>query len=84
MKGRGVTDVWIGLLKTLMWSDGSPFVHEPWQDIRTNDGKSCFGLREDRGYRWDDLYCHRMDKFVCEYEGMDFAKHAKVTCVGSM
>ena len=61
---------WIGLLKTLKWSDGPLFVHEPWQNIVTNDAHSCFRLRSDRDYRWDDYDCDSMIKFVCKYEGI--------------
>ena len=72
MEGSGVRDAWIGLLKTLVWSDGSPFVHEPWQDIVTYNGVSCFRLRKSKGFRWHDKPCYETFRSICEYEGIYF------------
>ena len=52
-----VRDVWTGLLKTLEWSDGFPFVHDPCQNIVTNERQPCFRLHKSEDYRWDDYYC---------------------------
>ena len=72
LEENNVTEIWIGLLKTLVWSDGSPFVHEPWQEIETTDGASCFRLRKSRSMRWDDKPCGETFRSICEYEGIHF------------
>ena len=64
----GVEDAWFGLVKTDVWTDGTPLVSMTWHDFRANSNHVCFRLqsRDNGRYRWNDISCTTNYRFVCE------------------
>ena len=63
-------DAWFGLVKTDVWSDGTPLVPMDWHDIIADGGDTCFRLDKiDDYYRWNDSSCDEEYHCLCERNG---------------
>eukprot|EP00057_Strongylocentrotus_purpuratus_P021061 XP_011675535.1 PREDICTED: C-type lectin domain family 17, member A-like [Strongylocentrotus purpuratus] len=63
-------DYWIGLTASspgeARWLDGSTVTYTKFNSLSFDDHATCFRIREEHGYTWEDKPCYARLRFICE------------------